>query len=150
MAPLNRRDFLKRGSMAVAAAGVASAVPMALPALAGAVTTAPTSAEDRGRPQRPEVTSTSRSWLTCATLTPARSVSSTATMRWSTGIASSRPNSTGPPPNPVAAIVFPVFHICYLPGPPLAEVGVPCTIPPTQRGEPCHRTVKHPKYPKTQ
>jgi len=34
--------------MAVAAAGVASAVPMALPALAGAVTTAPTSAEDAG------------------------------------------------------------------------------------------------------
>ena len=48
MAPLNRRDFLKRGSMAVAAAGVASAVPMALPALAGAVTTAPTNAEDAG------------------------------------------------------------------------------------------------------
>jgi len=48
MAPLNRRDFLKRGSMAVAAAGVASALPMALPALAGAVTTAPTSAEDAG------------------------------------------------------------------------------------------------------
>ena len=48
MAPLNRRDFLKRGSMAVAAAGVASAVPMALPALAGAVTTAPTNAEDMG------------------------------------------------------------------------------------------------------
>jgi len=48
MAPLNRRDFLKRGSMAVAAAGVASAVPMALPTLAGAVTTAPTNAEDTG------------------------------------------------------------------------------------------------------
>ena len=48
MAPLNRRDFLKGGSMAVAAAGVVSAVPMALPALAGAVTTAPTNAEDVG------------------------------------------------------------------------------------------------------
>jgi hypothetical protein len=48
MAPLNRRDFLKRGSMAVAAAGVASAVPMALPALAGAVTTGPSTAEDAG------------------------------------------------------------------------------------------------------
>jgi hypothetical protein len=35
MSPLNRRDFLKSGSMAVAAAGVVSAVPMALPALAG-------------------------------------------------------------------------------------------------------------------
>ena len=48
MAPLNRRDFLKRGSMAVAAAGVASAVPMGLPALAGAVTTGPNNAEDAG------------------------------------------------------------------------------------------------------
>jgi hypothetical protein len=35
MSPLNRRDFLKGGSMAVAAAGVVSAMPMALPALAG-------------------------------------------------------------------------------------------------------------------
>ncbi|MGP0029047.1 MAG: twin-arginine translocation signal domain-containing protein [Acidimicrobiales bacterium] len=38
MSPLNRRDFLKGGSMAVVAAGVASAMPMALPSLAGAAT----------------------------------------------------------------------------------------------------------------
>ena len=44
MSPLNRRDFLKRGSMAVAAAGVVSAVPMALPALAGAATAGPAAA----------------------------------------------------------------------------------------------------------
>ncbi len=36
MSPLNRRDFLKSGSIAVAAAGVASAIPIAVPTLAGA------------------------------------------------------------------------------------------------------------------
>jgi hypothetical protein len=36
MSPLNRRDFLKSGSMAVVAAGVVTAVPGALPIAAGA------------------------------------------------------------------------------------------------------------------
>ena len=36
MSELNRRDFLKRGSIAAAAVGVASAIPAALPTLAGA------------------------------------------------------------------------------------------------------------------
>ncbi len=36
MSPFNRREFLKRGGAAVVAAGVVSAVPAALPAVAGA------------------------------------------------------------------------------------------------------------------
>ncbi len=50
MSPLNRRDFLKRGSVAVAAAGVASTVPAVLPSLAGAAK--PTAA--RAHPGGPE------------------------------------------------------------------------------------------------
>jgi hypothetical protein len=50
MSPINRRDFLKGGSMAVAVAGVAGAVPMALPTLAGAAgpKAADTAAPDSG------------------------------------------------------------------------------------------------------
>jgi hypothetical protein len=48
MSPLNRRDFLKGGSIAVAAAGVASAMPIALPTLAGASGPKPPDPSDSG------------------------------------------------------------------------------------------------------
>ena len=45
MSPYNRREFLKRGGVVAAAAGVVSVVPTALPALAGAARTKSTHSE---------------------------------------------------------------------------------------------------------
>ncbi|HMD44947.1 MAG TPA: hypothetical protein VKG43_02225 [Acidimicrobiales bacterium] len=50
MSPFNRREFLKRGGSAVVAAGVVSAVPAAIPALAGAAPPKKTAEEEAPEP----------------------------------------------------------------------------------------------------